>query len=154
MEIMLGRRSLTLMRIPFDLYCWWLTVFVPVSCSQYAMIMLVWSFKGGGWLSNGTLVNYGGQSQQNIPSGNGFMGIRLFTPQPNGAGEVFEDPDTLHLTTNRLALFSFLVISCWWNICIEGGILPRLGYQMARKSFLEVCSLEDSTMSPTSTILQ
>ena len=30
------------------------------------------------------------------------MGIRLFTPQPNGAGEIWEDPDTVHLTTNRL----------------------------------------------------
>jgi len=54
---------------------------------------------GGGWLSNGTLLNYGGTSQSNIPSGNGYQGIRLFTPLPEG--HVWEDPHRVHLTTNR-----------------------------------------------------
>jgi len=54
-----------------------------------------------GWLGNGTLINYGGNPMENIPSGNGIMGIRLFTPQPDGGGEVFDDPTHLHLTSNR-----------------------------------------------------
>jgi hypothetical protein len=58
-------------------------------------------FEGGGWLSNGTLVNYGGSAQESVPSGNGYQAIRLYTPKPNGAGTVWEDPGRVHLTTNR-----------------------------------------------------
>lgn len=56
---------------------------------------------GGGWLSNGTLLNYGGTSQSNIPSGNGYQGLRMFTPLPDGRGHVFEEPHRIHLTTHR-----------------------------------------------------
>lgn len=57
--------------------------------------------KGGGWLGNGTLIDYGGNPVESVPTQNGLMGIRLFTPLANGAGEVWEDPDNVHLTTNR-----------------------------------------------------
>jgi hypothetical protein len=72
--------------------------------SQLSTHFFLWTvdyFKGGGWLGNGTLIDYGGNSRTNIPSGNGVMGIRLYTPQPNGVGEIWEDPATIHLTTNR-----------------------------------------------------
>jgi hypothetical protein len=67
----------------------------------HALLLTIGGFEGGGWLSNGTLIDYGGNSAENIPSGNGYMGIRLYTPQPNGVGEIWEDVDTIHLTTNR-----------------------------------------------------
>jgi hypothetical protein len=60
------------------------------------------NFEGGGWLGNGTLIDYGGYPKDNLPNDkDGLMGIRLFTPQPNGGGEVWEDPATIHLTTPR-----------------------------------------------------
>ena len=73
------------------------------SCNMLQFGVLVYSFLtiGGGWLGNGTLIDFGGSSRENIPSGNGIMGIRLFTPKPNGGGTVFEDPANLHLTSNR-----------------------------------------------------
>jgi hypothetical protein len=76
--------------------------FCPISFGSSLWIFLwltVGHFEGGGWLSNGTLVNYGGTDVNS--NGNGYQGIRLFTPQPNGAGDVFEEPANIHLTTNR-----------------------------------------------------
>jgi hypothetical protein len=67
----------------------------------WALLLILHNFEGGGWLSNGTLINYGGSSHENIPSANGYQGIRLFTPEANGGGKVWEDPATVHLTTNR-----------------------------------------------------
>jgi hypothetical protein len=72
-----------------------------LSCNS---LWLVYSFLltiGGGWLGNGTLIDYGGNPRENIPSGNGKMGIRLFTPEDNGGGSVFEDPANIHLTSDR-----------------------------------------------------
>jgi hypothetical protein len=56
---------------------------------------------GGGWLSNGTLANFGGAPMDDIPAQNGLQAIRLFTPQDDGSGEVWEDPSTVRLAVNR-----------------------------------------------------
>jgi hypothetical protein len=72
------------------------------STIQYVYSLLtVGNFEGGGWLGNGTLIDYGGNPQESVPSGSGVMGIRLYTPQANGVGEIWEDPSTIHLATNR-----------------------------------------------------
>jgi hypothetical protein len=74
---------------------------VPLPAPQVPSDNLI-NLKGGGWLSNGTLVNFGGNDAENgIPSGNGYQGLRLFTPQPGGGGEVFEDIANVHLAVNR-----------------------------------------------------
>ena len=62
---------------------------------------IIRNYEGGGWLSNGTLIDYGGALNESVPSRSGVMGIRLYTPQPNGVGEIWEDPATIHLATNR-----------------------------------------------------
>ncbi|KAG8685122.1 hypothetical protein FRC08_013288, partial [Ceratobasidium sp. 394] len=60
---------------------------------------------GGGWLSNGTMVNIGGNPLVqigNTTSQNGLQGVRLFNPC--GAGEncdVFEDAQRIRLTSAR-----------------------------------------------------
>jgi hypothetical protein len=56
---------------------------------------------GGGWLSNGTLASFGGNPQENVAAEDGIMGIRLFTPNNDGSGEVWEDPSTVRLASNR-----------------------------------------------------
>ncbi|GAA6006170.1 hypothetical protein JCM10207_000549 [Rhodosporidiobolus poonsookiae] len=59
---------------------------------------------GGGWLSNGTLVNLGGNPQQtyiNDEAEDGLMGIRLFTPCTNDKCDVYENPSRIRLTSNR-----------------------------------------------------
>ncbi|GAA6006218.1 hypothetical protein JCM10207_000565 [Rhodosporidiobolus poonsookiae] len=59
---------------------------------------------GGGWLSNGTLVNLGGNPQQtyiNDEAEDGLMGIRLFTPCSNDKCDVYENPSRIRLTSNR-----------------------------------------------------
>ena len=89
-----------------------------------------------------------------MPAGNGYQGIRLFTPEPDGGGEVWEDPDNVHLTTNRCFLFIFSspsdprkskILRIWWKVnmiidilLLKGGILLLLASRMARRLFLGV----------------
>jgi hypothetical protein len=48
------------------------------------------------------MIDYGGYPKDNLPNDqDGLMGIRLFTPLPNGQGEIWEDTATIHLTTPR-----------------------------------------------------
>ncbi|KIM76040.1 glyoxal oxidase [Piloderma croceum F 1598] len=80
----------------------WSALFNTYAHTVRALKLVTNSFcAGGGWLGNGTLIDYGGNPQESVTSGNGVMGIRLYTPQPNGTGEIWEDPATIHLTTNR-----------------------------------------------------
>ncbi|GAA5885181.1 hypothetical protein JCM6882_007263 [Rhodosporidiobolus microsporus] len=59
---------------------------------------------GGGWLSNGTLVNLGGNPQQtyiNDKAQNGLMAVRLFNPCTNDKCDVYENPSRIRLTSAR-----------------------------------------------------
>lgn len=56
---------------------------------------------GGGFLSNGTLVNTGGNAAVGYGDMNGLQGIRLFTPCDNGKCDIVEDIKTMHLLVNR-----------------------------------------------------
>ncbi|KAJ1307157.1 hypothetical protein OPQ81_001274 [Rhizoctonia solani] len=59
----------------------------------------------GSWLSNGTLVNSGGNPRVDIGNGsspNGLQGVRLFTPcADNGNCNVHESPQRIRLTSSR-----------------------------------------------------
>lgn len=54
----------------------------------------------GSFLGNGTLVNSGGNPVV-ITGANGLQAIRMFTPCNDKTCDVFEDPNHIHLTSNR-----------------------------------------------------
>ncbi|KAG7446827.1 uncharacterized protein BT62DRAFT_967591 [Guyanagaster necrorhizus] len=54
----------------------------------------------GSFLGNGTLVNSGGNPVV-ITGANGLQAIRMFTPCDDKTCDVFEDPNHIHLTSNR-----------------------------------------------------
>ncbi|GAA5829165.1 hypothetical protein JCM11251_004147 [Rhodosporidiobolus azoricus] len=56
---------------------------------------------GGGWISNGTLVNLGGNPQQTYYAQNGLMAVRLFNPCTNSKCDVYENPSRIRLTSAR-----------------------------------------------------
>jgi len=47
------------------------------------------------------LAGFGGNPREKVAAQNGIMGIRLFTPNNDGSGEVWEDPSTVRLTSAR-----------------------------------------------------
>ncbi|KAF5342875.1 hypothetical protein D9758_016091 [Tetrapyrgos nigripes] len=55
----------------------------------------------GSFLGNGTLVSSGGNPIVLNTGRNGIQAIRLFTPCTDGSCDIFEDPNNLHLTSNR-----------------------------------------------------
>lgn len=60
---------------------------------------------GGGWLSNGTMVNIGGNPLvefTNVTAPNGLQGVRLYNPcAENENCEVYESPQRIRLTSAR-----------------------------------------------------
>ncbi|KAK0445196.1 glyoxal oxidase N-terminus-domain-containing protein [Armillaria borealis] len=54
----------------------------------------------GSFLGNGTLINSGGNPVV-ITGANGLQAIRMFTPCNDKTCDVFEDPNHIHLTSNR-----------------------------------------------------
>ncbi|CCO36399.1 Galactose oxidase Short=GAO [Rhizoctonia solani AG-1 IB] len=58
----------------------------------------------GTWLSNGTLVNLGGNPRVDIGGGssaNGLQGIRHFTPCDDGNCDIYESPQRIRMTSSR-----------------------------------------------------
>ncbi|CAE6341149.1 unnamed protein product [Rhizoctonia solani] len=58
----------------------------------------------GTWLSNGTLVNLGGNPRVDIGGGssaNGLQGIRHFTPCDDGSCDIYESPQRIRMTSSR-----------------------------------------------------
>ncbi|KAF5346587.1 hypothetical protein D9758_013485 [Tetrapyrgos nigripes] len=58
-------------------------------------------FKSSSFLGNGTLVSSGGNPIVLNTGNSGLQAIRLFTPCTDGSCDIFEDPNNLHLTSNR-----------------------------------------------------
>ncbi|GAA5868265.1 hypothetical protein JCM8547_002299 [Rhodosporidiobolus lusitaniae] len=83
----------------------WGSVYSISSKSVRALNLVTNSFcAGGGWISNGTLVNIGGNPQQtyiNNKALNGLAGIRLFTPCDNDKCDVYENHARMRLTSAR-----------------------------------------------------
>ncbi|KDN33568.1 hypothetical protein RSAG8_13341, partial [Rhizoctonia solani AG-8 WAC10335] len=58
----------------------------------------------GTWLSNGTLVNIGGNPRVDIGNGssaNGLQGLRQFNPCDDGNCDVYESPQRIRITSSR-----------------------------------------------------
>ncbi|GAA5871817.1 hypothetical protein JCM8547_003279, partial [Rhodosporidiobolus lusitaniae] len=83
----------------------WGSVYSISGKSVRALNLVTNSFcAGGGWISNGTLVNIGGNPQQtyiNNKALNGLAGIRLFTPCDNDQCDVYENHARMRLTSAR-----------------------------------------------------
>jgi hypothetical protein len=80
---------------------------------------------GGGWLSNGTLVSFGGNPNQggtlHPASQNGVQAVRMFTPCNSNQCDIYENPARIHLTSNRWYPSSTRLTD--GSIIIMGGML-------------------------------
>ncbi|KAF8595714.1 hypothetical protein BDV93DRAFT_528475 [Ceratobasidium sp. AG-I] len=84
----------------------WGSIYSVVSNTPRALHIATNSFCASGtWLSNGTLVNFGGNpivSSPNTTAPNGLMGVRLFNPcADSGNCDVYENPYRMRLTSYR-----------------------------------------------------
>ncbi|GAA99111.1 hypothetical protein E5Q_05800 [Mixia osmundae IAM 14324] len=81
----------------------WSSLLDPQTSTVRALNPTTNSFcAGGGWLSNGTLVNIGGNPREGVTNTkNGLMALRMFTPRADGSGDIYENPSRIRLTSYR-----------------------------------------------------
>ncbi|GAB1526603.1 hypothetical protein RhiTH_009805 [Rhizoctonia solani] len=84
----------------------WASVYSLKSHTARPLKLVTNSFcAGGGWLSNGTMVNIGGNPVVESGGGkaeNGLQGVRLYNPcAENENCEIFESPNRIRLTSAR-----------------------------------------------------
>ncbi|CAE7126179.1 unnamed protein product [Rhizoctonia solani] len=84
----------------------WASVYSLKSHTARPLKLVTNSFcAGGGWLSNGTMVNIGGNPVVESGGGkaeNGLQGVRLFNPcAENENCEIYESPNRIRLTSAR-----------------------------------------------------
>ncbi|KAG9125191.1 hypothetical protein FRC07_008613 [Ceratobasidium sp. 392] len=90
----------------------WGAVYSVISNTARALHITTNSFCATGtWLSNGTLINAGGNplvASSNASASNGLMGIRHFNPCADGGNcDVYESPYDADLDTKRIRLTSY-----------------------------------------------
>ena len=83
----------------------WMAVYDLDANDVRALNPLTNSFcAGGSFLSNGTLINVGGNpvvAGNIFDDTNGLQGIRLFTPCPDGDCDIYENPSRIRMASSR-----------------------------------------------------